>query len=153
VRTTNFTVFLVSGVFFVLLLINLILDMQLKDLKEERDGFVKQIDRNAAIEKNVLAVSSQINTYKDVKGNYPPLYDPFKYVISAIEKRSEMENFRFSRSDGNFLVNLNARRATDYAYLIADLLNSDNIESIVIRSVQAIPNQGQYEATLEIIFK
>ena len=143
----------VSAVFFVLIIFNFILDARLNALARTRDDYVLEIEINSEVEKRAIALTRQLELYKRVRDTIPPISGHIDQILAALNKHVAINSFSYVREESVYTFRSTAPTASTYAFLIADLLEVEEVDSITIISVSLDAGADEYNATLDINLK
>jgi len=146
-RTLAVVTAVIYGAF---LLINLVLQGFLNSQLLIRDTHIETIERNAHIENQVKKISKVTKLYKDTRLQNPDVADSLEQIAKALESTVSIKSLSYKRDNLTYAVLAEANRATSFALLIAQLLESEDVESITLDYVEYLSGNRKYSASLEL---
>ncbi len=151
VKFTNYAVFSIGGLFFLLILANFYFDFSLNKSKTLRDQLIDEIDTSSHVTDAARDVTNLTNIYKQNKTASPKIGKPLKEIFEIVTSTVRLEALSYRREQNKYSLTAKSYSAVQYANLIRNLLEIEGVKDITIKNVELkASGVKEYVAVLEV---
>jgi len=145
---------IVTAIIYALfLIVNVSLQYKLDNYAQKRDEQLQTNNKYAYVEERIKEVSKVTKLYQDTKLQNQDVTESLTPIAKALAYGVDVESLSYDRDDLIYEMEVSAPRATTFAILIQNILESEHVKSVTIEYVIYISSSQDYSAGLEVAIK